>query len=65
MVKSVSKIAAKLGDVKIIVKIDSDKEINEMSKARLNTVAAIVTKTFTPIQLKKSESEIKVYDFEK
>lgn len=68
MGKNISKIATRIGDVKVIVKIDSPGEINEMTRARLNTVAAMVAKAFTPLHLQKvkeKDNELKVYDFEK
>lgn len=59
MGKCISKIAAKLGDVKIIVKIDFNGENNEMARARLNTVAAMVSNAFTPLRIKKAKEKDK------
>ena len=44
--KSISKQAAELGGVKIIVKIDSQQEITEAMKNKLDIVAAIVSNAF-------------------
>ena len=68
MIKSISKIATQIGDVKVIVKIDSPEEVNKTSKARLNTVAAIIARAFTPLRVKNSiqeENEIEIYEYKK
>ena len=66
MIKSISKIATQIGDVKVIVKIDAPEDVNGISKARLNTVAAIIARAFTPLRGKNSiqeENEIEIYEY--
>lgn len=52
MAKSISKQAAEIGDVKIIVRIDGKRTITEADENRLNIVAAIVSKAFLPLRLR-------------
>lgn len=57
--KSISKQAAELGGVKIIVKIDSQQEITEAMKNKLDIVAAIVSNAFIPKRLREETEIIK------